>query len=83
MSENISIDGELFYVLVSGDNELVLFGDKNAAIAEVTDVLAEDDDATVAQIEYRPGDGSGDQRGTFEVNPISWKDIALGAVDSE
>jgi len=64
-----------FWVLV-GEDKLYLYADKNNAIVGLKEILPEYDEATIAEIVYVDVGG----KGTFNVEGVSWKDIALGWV---
>ncbi|MFW9968763.1 MAG: hypothetical protein ACFFDF_01095 [Candidatus Odinarchaeota archaeon] len=64
-----------FWVLV-GEDKLYLYADKNKAIVGLKEILPEYDEATIAEIIYVDVGG----KGTFNVEGVSWKDIALGWV---
>lgn len=64
-----------FWVLV-GKDKLFLYADKNKAIVGLKEILPEHEEATIAEIVYVDVGG----KGTFNVEGVSWKDIALGWV---
>ena len=64
-----------FWVLV-GEEKLYLYSDKREAIIGLKEILPEHEDATIAEIVYSDIEG----KGTFNVEGVSWKDIALGWV---
>lgn len=80
MSEiEIEDEGNTFWVLV-GEN-LVLYDDKNEAIMGLKEEMSDgNEDATVAEVSYTASDEE-DEQGTFNVNAISWKEVAMGWVD--
>ena len=70
--EKIELEEKKFWVLVG--TKLQLFSDKNEAILGLKDILPSEPDATLAKIEYVDQEG----KGTFNVEGVSWKEIALG-----
>jgi len=67
-----------FWVLV-GKEKLYLYANKNKAIVGLKEILPEYDEATIAEIVYVDVGG----KGTFNVEGVSWKDIALGWVSKD
>jgi len=68
----IELEEKKFWVLV-GKN-LCLYSDKQEAILGLKEVLPKQPDATIAEISY----GEKGDKGTFNVEGMSWKEIALG-----
>ncbi len=64
-----------FWVLV-GKDKLYLYANKNKAVIGLREELPDHEDATIAEIVYTDIAG----KGTFNVEGVSWKDIALGWV---
>ena len=73
--KTIKKNAKKFWVLV-GKDKLYLYVDKNKAIIGLKEILPEYDEATIAEIVYVDVGG----KGTFNVEGVSWKDIALGWV---
>ena len=61
-----------FWVLVG--EKLHLYSDKKEAILGLKEILPKQPDATIAEISYAEKEG----KGTFNVEGLSWKEIALG-----
>lgn len=66
-----------FWVLV-GKN-LSLYSDKKEAILGLKETLPKQPDATIAEISYAEKEG----KGTFNVEGVSWKEIAMGWLPRE
>ncbi len=71
----IEVKDKKFYVLVG--KEFSIYDDQKEAVADLKDELKDNENAIVAEITYEDSE-SGDKQGTFNVNPLSWKDIAMG-----
>lgn len=71
----IVLKGEKFYILV-GDTFAVYDG-QDEAVKDLKEEMKKNKNATVAEISYERSKDKGKQ-GTFNVNPLSWKDIAMG-----
>ena len=67
-----------FWVLIDID-QLYIYADKNEAIKGLKELLPENEDATIAELVY--SDVSG--KGSFDVEGVSWKDIAMGWLPDE
>ena len=72
--EKIELDGKQFWVLV-GDENLTLYSDKKEAILGLQKTLPKQPEATLATITYTEAK---EGKGTFNVEGLSWKEIALG-----
>lgn len=70
----IELKEKQFWVLVGNEN-LTLYSDKGEAIRELRSVLQKHPDATLAVITYTEAK---EGKGTFNVEGLSWKEIALG-----
>ena len=66
-----------FWVLVG--KKLYLYSDKKEAILGIREILPKQPDATIAEISYTEEEG----KGTFNVEGMSWKEIALGWLPEE
>jgi len=66
-----------FWVLVG--HKLCLYSDKKEAILGLKEILPKQPDATIAEISYAEKEG----KGTFNVEGVSWKEIALGWLPEE
>jgi len=64
---------KIFWVLV-GKDKLYLYANKNKAIVGLKEILPNYEETTIAEIVYVDVEG----KGTFNVEGVSWKDIALG-----
>lgn len=71
--KKVTKQAKIFWVLV-GEDKLYLYADKNKAINGLKDILPNYEEATIAEIVYMDVGG----KGTFNVEGVSWKDIALG-----
>jgi len=71
----IELKEEKFYVLVG--KKLAIYDDKKEAITDLKNELNNDENSTIAIIEYAKS-AKDDKQGTFNVIPISWKEIAMG-----
>ena len=74
---SLTLEKKIFWVLV-GD-KLQLYSDKKEAILGLRNILPKEQDATLAEISY---DEQG-EKGTFNVEGVSWKEIALGWIPVE
>lgn len=73
----IQLKEEKFYILV-GD-VFAVYDNQDEAVKDLKGEIKKNENATVAKISYeRSKDKS--KQGTFNVNPLSWKDIAMGWV---
>lgn len=66
-----------FWVVVG--QKLYLYSDKKEAILGLKEILPKQSDATLAEISYAEQEG----KGTFNVEGVSWKEIALGWLPEE
>ena len=64
-----------FWILI-GD-KFAVFDNKNEAIGELKSELEKNENATIAEISYQESKDE-DKMGSFDVNPISWREIAMG-----
>jgi len=71
----IELKEEKFYILV-GDS-FAVYDDQDEAVKDLKAEMKTNEHATVAEISYEKSKDK-DKQGTFNVNPLSWKDIAMG-----
>lgn len=69
---NLILEEKRFWVLVG--EKLHLYSDKKEAILGLRNILSKEPEATLAEISYIEQG----EKGTFNVEGVSWKDIALG-----
>lgn len=69
---SLKLEEKIFWVLVG--EKLHLYSDKKEAIIGLRNILSKEPEATMAEISYLE-EG---EKGTFNVEGVSWKDIALG-----
>jgi len=74
---SLKLEEKIFWVLVG--EKLHLYSDKKEAIIGLRNILSKEPEATVAEISYLE-EG---EKGTFNVDGVSWKDIALGWLPEE
>ena len=74
---SLKLEEKTFWVLVG--EKLHLYSDKKEAIIGLRDILSKEPDATLAEISYLEQG----EKGTFNVEGVSWKDIALGWLPEE
>lgn len=67
-------EAPVFWVLVAGKNDLYLYVDKEKAVSGLSEAMPENQNATLAMIYYKDTK----EGGTFSVEGVSWKDIAMG-----
>ena len=79
----LELEGNEFWILVGG--KITLFSDKPAAMIELKEVMTKQPNATLAAIIYSEEEGKKGEadRGTFTVEPLDWKEIALSWVEKE
>lgn len=79
-SNKLELEGKDFWILV-GDS-LTLFSDKDAAMLELREVMTKQPNATLAAISYseKGGKKGESDKGTFTIEPLDWKEIALSWV---
>ena len=75
--EKLELEEKKFWVLVG--EKLCLYSDKKEAILGLKEILPKQSDATIAEISYTEKGG----KGTFNVEGVSWKEIALGWLPKE
>lgn len=73
--EKIEVKDKKIYVLVG--KKITVYAMQDDAIKDLKDELKKDETATIAVLSYESSDNKKEQ-GTFNVAPISWKDIAMG-----
>lgn len=73
----LELEEKKFWVLVG--EKLNLYSDKQEAILGLKEILPKQTDATIAEIRFDEKEG----KGTFNVEGLSWKDIALGWLPKE
>lgn len=69
----LELEEKKFWVLVGSG--LTLYSDKQEAILGLKETLPKQPEATLATITYTEGK---EGKGTFNVEGLSWKEIALG-----
>lgn len=74
---NLILEEKIFWVIVG--KKLHLYSDKKEAIIGLRNILSKEPEATMAEISYLE-EG---EKGTFNVEGVSWKDIALGWLPEE
>lgn len=71
----IEVKNKTFYVLIG--NVFAVYDSKDEAVKDLKEEMKENENAAVAVINYKESKDKNKQ-GTFDVTPISWKEIAMG-----
>lgn len=64
----------VFWVLVANKEELYLYVDREEAVTGLSEAMPKNKNASLAMIVFKDTE----EGGTFTVEGVSWKDIALG-----
>lgn len=64
----------VFWILVANKEELYLYVDREEAVTGLSEAMPKNKNASLAMIYYKDTEAGG----TFTVEGMSWKDIALG-----